>query len=267
MGQNSIQGRVEEEFRDAALGDDRLNKRLLKLVKQLESNTTAPISQACENWADTKAAYRFFDNENISYQKIHLPHQARTIQRAECEDRIFCIQDTTSISYSGHPKTEGLCQLSGKFNYGILMHSGFLVNEKSEPLGLGYLKIWSRGETARSQGIYHRFVPIEKKESFKWVECQRQMRELLPNKEVITLGDRECDIYEFMMEAEQTQMKFVVRAKSDRGVNKKSKRSIVQETLWPHMEKMKLRTVIEIEVPREKISVSVECRRESRLIV
>jgi hypothetical protein len=53
-----------------------------------------------------------------------------------------------------------------------------------------------------------------------------------------------------MMEAFQTQMKYVIRAKSDRGVNKKKKRSPVQETLWSHMEEVQTQTIIEIEVPR-----------------
>ncbi len=48
------------EFRQANLGDQRLTTRLIKITNQLAKLPECSINQACENWTDTKAAYRFF---------------------------------------------------------------------------------------------------------------------------------------------------------------------------------------------------------------
>jgi len=49
-----------EEFSKLRLKDKRLNQRCQKVAEALEQQSTEPINQACEDWADTKAAYRFF---------------------------------------------------------------------------------------------------------------------------------------------------------------------------------------------------------------
>lgn len=50
----------EWEFEQVNLGDKRLNTRLKKLAENLSAVPEAPINQASEDWAATKAAYRFF---------------------------------------------------------------------------------------------------------------------------------------------------------------------------------------------------------------
>jgi hypothetical protein len=49
-----------EEFSKVQLKDKRLNQRCQEVAGALEQQSTEPINQACEDWADTKAAYRFF---------------------------------------------------------------------------------------------------------------------------------------------------------------------------------------------------------------
>jgi len=51
-----------EEFATVDFQDARLNSRCMDLAAQLVMQPHGPINQACEDWADTKAAYRFFDN-------------------------------------------------------------------------------------------------------------------------------------------------------------------------------------------------------------
>ena len=38
----------------------------------------SPINQACEDWAETKAAYRFFPNENVDVGKIIVADHVKT---------------------------------------------------------------------------------------------------------------------------------------------------------------------------------------------
>ena len=58
------------EFEGVQLGDQRLNKRLIKLADKLAASPESPINQACGDWVETKAAYRFFQNENANEKKI-----------------------------------------------------------------------------------------------------------------------------------------------------------------------------------------------------
>jgi hypothetical protein len=64
----------ETEFEEIKLGDERLNVRAIKLLGQLGAQPQAFINQACEDWAATKAAYRFFDNEGVKPEAILSPH-------------------------------------------------------------------------------------------------------------------------------------------------------------------------------------------------
>ena len=59
-----------EEFADVDLGDGRLNRRLIKLCDRFSDSPESPINQACEDWAETKAAYRFFQNEKVNSSAI-----------------------------------------------------------------------------------------------------------------------------------------------------------------------------------------------------
>ena len=53
---------AEEEFGAVVLADARLNRRCQMLANALCEQPTVPINQACEDWAATRAAYRFMDN-------------------------------------------------------------------------------------------------------------------------------------------------------------------------------------------------------------
>ena len=64
-----------DEFAAIELQDARLNRRCGELAMQLAMHPSGPINQACEDWADTKAAYRFFDNDKVTAERIRVPHR------------------------------------------------------------------------------------------------------------------------------------------------------------------------------------------------
>ena len=87
-------GWITEEFSEIEFGDKRLKTRFLKLAEQFTKKSEAPINQACEDWSDTKAAYRFFNNQKVKSENIISEHCKRTKIRAEYLDTILAIQDT-----------------------------------------------------------------------------------------------------------------------------------------------------------------------------
>ena len=113
------------EFSKIRLKDKRLNLRCQKVARALEQQSTEPINQACEDWADTKAAYRFFDNPKVSPEKILRPHYERTVKRMKSHALVLAVQDTTFLNYTHHPQTEGLGEIGTKAQNqrGFGMHS------------------------------------------------------------------------------------------------------------------------------------------------
>ena len=54
---------VEQELAGSTFKDERLGRRLRKLLVQMAGAVGAPLPLACQDWANTKAAYRFLANE------------------------------------------------------------------------------------------------------------------------------------------------------------------------------------------------------------
>jgi hypothetical protein len=81
--------------------DVRHGKRLRKLLEQLSSKVGAATPWACQDWANTKAAYRFFGNDRISESNILAGHFACTRERFSARRGfpLLVLHDTTELSY------------------------------------------------------------------------------------------------------------------------------------------------------------------------
>lgn len=259
---------AENELKQCDLGDKRLNQRLIRLADSFSKTPESPINQACQNWADTKAAYRFFQNENVSHQKVLNSHTEATMERAQEYSVILGIQDTTYFNYSAHPKTTGLCVLSkkkGKYKKeilttGLVMHTTLAVSTEGLPLGILNQKTYSRIPLSdekkdlkkRSHNIA---LPIEEKESFRWLESLQATQEVLKTQstQVVTVCDREADIYDFFRLADKLKAPVLVRASHNRTVNKKYVYSeITGEKLWDLLGNTKSQGSIKIEIPKQE---------------
>ena len=72
---------AQEEMATADLDDRRLNQRLTRLLSDRGNRSTASIPAACGGHAEMTAAYRFFDNDRVTWEKILAPHYERTRER------------------------------------------------------------------------------------------------------------------------------------------------------------------------------------------
>src|SRR6266513_509199 len=91
---------IEQELEESEFQDERLGKRFRKLVEQLAEGVGKSIPWACQDWANTKAAYRFFSNEGVNEEKILAGHFQSTRERLPTgESLILVLHDTTEFSY------------------------------------------------------------------------------------------------------------------------------------------------------------------------
>jgi len=104
---------------------------------------------------------------------------------------------------------------------GLLMHSSLVVTTEGLPLGLAAVKFWTRkkfkGCNALKKKINPTRLPIEEKESVRWLENLKQATTLLnePTR-CVHIGDRDSDIYELFCAARDAGTHFLVRTHADR---------------------------------------------------
>ena len=239
------------EFADVELNDARLNRRCQELATALGQQPSAPINQACEDWADTKAAYRFFDNNKATPQGVHTPHQQRTVERMSQYPLVLAIQDTTFFNYTHHPQTKELGAIGNKKQNqrGFGMHSTLATTAAGTPLGILTQEFFTRPVDEPShQPNELRRLPIEKKESYKWLQAFEQTLELAPaGVNVVTVCDREADIYEMFTLAQDKDAKLLVRASADRSLvdNEVSK-------LWEKVEHQAVAGHLSVKIPKNQ---------------
>jgi len=225
-----------DEFATVEWQDARLNRRCVELATQLAMQPNGPINQACEDWADTKAAYRFFDNDKATPERIRAPHHQRTVKRMVQHEQVLAVQDTCFLNYTHHPQTAGLGAIGtkGQNQRGFGMHSTLAMTPQGMPLGLLTQDFFIRPADEPSHRPEElRLLPIEEKESYRWLQAFEQTLALAPSGvEVITVCDREADIYEMFAFAKKQQASLLVRASSNRLLLDDEVRK-----LWPKVEK------------------------------
>ena len=236
------------EFADVELKDARLNRRCQELAVALGQQPGASINQACEDWADTKAAYRFFGNtDKVTPAGICEPHHHRTVARMSQHPLVLAVQDTTFFNYTHHPHTAGLGEIGNKKQQqrGFGLHSTLVVTPAGVPLGRLTQQFFTRpiGEPAHTPAELQR-LPIEAKESYRWLEAFEQTLQVSPaGVEVVTICDREADIYEMFVLAEAKQAGLVIRASADRVLAEKEVRK-----LWAKVQQQPLAGQLTVQI-------------------
>jgi len=230
---SSSEGWIDQELAGCEFQDERLTKRFEKLFRQLSGGIGESIPWACQDWANTKAAYRFLANERVSEAAILGGHFQATEKRlASGAWPILMLHDTTELSFHrkdvaavGMTTRMPTRKLDGKPQHynvcGILMHSSLAVTLNGLPLGLTAIKFWSRdkfyGCNQMKKRINPTRIPIEQKESYRWLENVRQSTALLPEPcRCVHIGDRESDIYELFCTAQAIGTHFLLRTCVDR---------------------------------------------------
>ena len=77
---------VDREVAGCRFRDVRLGERFRKLLKQIGSAIGQAIPFACQDWASTKAAYRFFSNDRVDEEAILSGHFEATRDRFAATD-------------------------------------------------------------------------------------------------------------------------------------------------------------------------------------
>lgn len=259
---------AEQEFGRMRLRDRRHRERLLMVARDFYAQPQANIPQACQSRAKTKAAYRLFGHNAVTMEAILSSHYHSTMERIARANMeiVLAVQDTTSFNYDTHPDMEGLGPINKRVDgaQGILMHDTMAYSAAGTAMGLVDIQVWARDpkEFGKRAQRYER--AIEQKESYKWLKsfeaAARLQRQLGSTTTVVSVGDREADVYELFLLAQKDPLhpKLLIRAEQDRRLQGSD------ANLWRYMESQAVAGKHELDVHRKKNRAARRCVLEVR---
>lgn len=245
---------AQRELAGAALGDPRRVERLVRVLEDFYARPNASVPQAChQSWGRLKGAYRLLSNDTIAMRDILAPHYASTAERMTTAPVVLAVQDTTSLNYTTHAATTGLGTITSKVDgaRGLEVHDTMAFTPDGVPLGLLDVQVWARDPAEFGKKHARRQRPIEAKESYKWLasfQAAAQAQRLCPKTRVVSVGDREADVFELFELAlsRDDHPALLVRATADRRVKSVG----ATGRLWEVVEHQKETQVREVHVPR-----------------
>ena len=209
------------ECADADLGDVRRTKRLVELACVLAQHPTAALPEACGDGAMLTAAYRCCAHDDIAPQDFLSRHIESTYKRLAKVPLVLAVQDTTEVNWTGHPATKGLGPLGHPACQGLHVHSTLAFTPERVPLGLLAQHVWARDPDDIGKRKRRKQLPINQKESQKWLtslEALGSARDGCAHTRVVSVGDREADIFDLLAAERSEGVELLVRAAWDRCV-------------------------------------------------
>jgi hypothetical protein len=261
----SPQNWMQQEFATCRLHDQRLKERLYRIADDFFNMPLANIPEASGSIAACKGSYRFFSNKKVTMDVILTPHTESTIRRIREHRVVLAPQDTTTLQYS-HPTTKGLGPVNNNRDstVGMLLHDTLAFTPDGTPLGVLDAQCWTRDPEDRNKSARRDHVPIEQKESNKWLRSYKKVAEVqaqCPDTMLVSMGDRESDMYELLIETQKNPNgpKLLIRSDRNRfrrvaGDDPVSGPDDVNY-LWDYMSKQPLAGELHVHIPkREEIT-------------
>lgn len=256
---------AEQEFGRARLPDARLQRRLLSLARDFYARPCANVPQACGTRAGTKAAYRFFSHPKLKMKDLLAGHYQATAERLRREAVVLAVQDTTSLNYTAHTATAGLGPICNRLDgpQGLELHCTMAFTPQGTPLGLLHTQCWARDAGDFGKKARRRQVPIEQKESYKWLSSYEAAAEVAAQSRgtrIISVGDREADVYELFELAARTPHgpQLLVRAEHNRRLVGE------QQRLWPTLQACQPAAEVTLHVPRQGSRIARDAQLQIR---
>ncbi len=205
---------VIAETHTSNFNDKRLNKRYKKLLGNFASSPNKSIPGAFKSWGETLSAYRFFNNKEVSVEGILSSHTLATIERIKQEPLVLMPQDTSEIDFSKRQAITGMGYLGDTCTQGFYIHPSMAITPDKHCLGIIDFQFWTREKLGSRSTRKNR--SIEEKESYRWIksyEAANQVTIAAPQTKIISIADREGDIYELFekMPSELNKAYWLVR--------------------------------------------------------
>lgn len=162
----------------------------------------------------------FFNNPQVTPEAILAPHREATLARMREHPVTLIVQDTTEFDLSAHPPSDAR-HLNDEDRYGFYDHTHLVLTPERLSLGVVGSEQYDRAAETLGQSRARKSLPIEQKESMRWlrgIQLASELQGRLPTTQVVSVADSEADIYELLVEVgkQETPVSYVIRSYEDR---------------------------------------------------
>lgn len=243
-------------------GDRRRNLRLEQLLRDVAERPGQSLPSQCEQAGALKAAYRLLGSESVQAGEIVKSAARATVDRLQkrpVEGVLLAVQDTTTLNFTTHAALVGRGPIgNNEKTQGFHAHTTLLLGEDELVHGVVNCEVYAReagAQRARQAGERNRQSAMQK-ESHRWIRSLQHtavLCEQLPQAQaLISIADREADMYELFVEALRLQgeqagrFHVLVRAQHDRQLEDE------QNRLWDHLAEQPACVCWSLELPAPK---------------
>lgn len=210
------------QFFTGVFTDKRIDKRADLFLSSLIKNGSAVVNQNCSSHSEKIASYRMLNNDRCGDDALRKALYASCDEKIEGE-HLLCIQDTTQINYYSHKNRVKDMDVNlgriDKTTFGYLCHPTLVIDTSQNiPIGFSSVKLWNREwvKPEKADKAYKK-LPIEDKESFRWISSATESRKNLPKESMVTfIADRESDIYEALCSIPNDNTHLLIRSSMNR---------------------------------------------------
>ena len=188
-----------------------------QLLGRASERQTICVRKLGDNRKEQVKIRRFLANWRVAVSEMVL-HQRGRVAAAAAGRHVLAIQDTSEINYQSQSgRKRGLGTVGNGTDVGLFVHPVLAVDAgKGHCLGLLDAQVWRRHKRKAKN---YRQLPIEDKESYRWLKGAQRAKVALQAAELVTvIDDREGDIYEKWARLPNCRTHLLTRACRDRSV-------------------------------------------------
>ncbi len=208
---------INEQWGKAVLGDLRRNSRAIKIAEDLLNKPTASFPELCSNWGTLKAAYRFFNEEDVTFEALQQPHRFNVIEQAQQPGITLFIQDGSELDYTSHNVELG--PIGNHHGHGFCLHTTLairLANNDPSIVGIAHQILWERKKSKQQKTRTQRRACSN--EADVWANSVKAIKKAPSKCLWVNIGDRGADIFEFLETCQLQGHKVVIRMIQNRKV-------------------------------------------------
>jgi hypothetical protein len=198
-------------------GDTRRERSRRLLAQRVAERQSVCVRKLADDRSEQVRFRRFLSNEAVTVEEM-VAHRAMFVTEAAKGRHVLAIQDTSEINYQAQSgRKQGLGKVGNGTDAGLFVHPVLALDaETQECLGLVDVQVWRR---TRSKAENYKRLPIEEKESHRWVKGANQAKAVLAEAAMVTvIDDREGDIYEKWARLPDQRSHLLTRASRDRSL-------------------------------------------------
>src|SRR4051812_43705165 len=221
---DEVQRWATKQWGTVDLGDQRRNKRAVRLGEKLAAFPDGSLPEQTRSWGELKAAYRLLGQEEVTFECLSTPHWLNTRQEASTREGgvVLFIQDGSDLDFSTQRSKEGLGPLGNKEAYalGLLLHSCLAVlPEGGEILGLAHQKVWARQKEQVYRGNETRAQRYRRRTEYDvWAESLEAIGPVPDDTTWVSVGDRGSDVFSHLRRAHALGWDCLLRVGQDRRI-------------------------------------------------